>query len=445
MNKLIVFFCFIFTFSYLCADDRLVLTKEKDKKIFLKEKNKNEIIDIVESTRSEKSDILNRIANNLVFDIKGNPLIILPIADSSKDLGINYGIMPVFAMRDKKKDGEISSVIAPSLNHNEYLGYTSTYRHYLFPTEKSLFVLRASISQKAQKEFFIHYYDPEFLRTKTRLNIEYRIWQNPKSSFYGYGPNSLKDERANYTFYLTGGELSLTLPILNYIYFDYTPSYYKNKIDNGIVGNNEFENRYPDEYLKYSKEKNFFTNKFSLLFDNTDHPFIPKIGSYIIFSMTFSKKSFGSDYNYSLYTIELKDYYNYKLLDRSITAIRTQIQWQTGEDIPFYAMPQAGESTGLRMAGDGRFVDRAKFLFNIEQRFTVIKAPVMKFLTEFEVTPFLDIATVGKKLSKLSTANFKYGPGVALRIVLRPQIVGTADFAFGSEGFNTIIKINYPF
>ncbi len=121
------------------------------------------------------------------------------------------------------------------------------------------------------------------------------------------------------------------------------------------------------------------------------------------------------------------------------------LQWKTGDKIPFYQMPTAGESTGLRMAGDGRFVDNAKFLLNIEQRLTVIKAPVMRFLTELEVTPFIDIATVGPKVSKISTGNLKYGPGCAFRIVLRPQIVGTADLAFGSEGFNTIVKVNYPF
>ncbi|MGC8728738.1 MAG: BamA/TamA family outer membrane protein [Elusimicrobiales bacterium] len=447
-KKIICFLFFVLTsnlFATPTQKKEIKNLKEADKKEFLKEKDRDEVVNIITSTQPSPQGILNKIADKLVFDIKGNPLLILPIADSSKDLGLNFGIMPVVAIRNMKKDGDVSSVIAPSINQNEYLGYTYTYRHYLFPTEKSLFVLRASLSDHAQKELFLHYYDPEIFNTKARLNLEFRNWHNPKSSFYGYGPNSRKSDKANYIFYLNGGEASLTFPILNYIYFDYTPSFYENRISNGIVGKDKFSNLYPVEYSLYSKDKQIFTNRFSFLFDNTDHPFIPKIGSYIIFSMAFSRKNIGSDYEYSLYTIEMKDYYNYKLLDKSITAMRFMLQWQTGENIPFYAMPTAGESTGLRMAGDGRFVDRAKILLNVEQRFTVVKAPVMKFLTEFEITPFLDIATVAEKVSKLSTGNFKYGPGMALRIVLRPQIVGTADFAFGSEGLNTIVKINYPF
>jgi hypothetical protein len=440
----IIFFISLNLYSYETKKEIKTL-KEVDKKEFLKEKDKEEIVNILTSTQLPQQGILNRIADKLVLDIKGNPLLILPILDSSKDLGVNFGFMPVVAIRNKEKSGDVSSVIAPSISHNKYLGYTYAYRHYLFPTEKSLFVLRASLSDEAQKELFVHYYNPEIFNKKTRLNLEFRNWYNPKSSFYGYGINSSKDDRGSYIFVLKGGELSLTLPLLKDIYFDWTPSYYKNMIKDGVVSKDRFSLKYPLEYLLYHKEKKFFVNKISLLFDNTDHPFIPKIGSYIIFSMGFSRKNLGSDYDYSLYTLEIKDYYNYKLLDRSITAVRFMLQWQTGEDIPFYQMPTAGESTGLRMAGDGRFVDRAKMLFNIEQRFTVVKAPVMRFLTELEITPFLDIATVAPKVSKISTGNLKYGPGIAFRIVLRPQIVGTADFAFGSEGFNSIVKINYPF
>ncbi len=446
---MICFFFFIFfalsnltSLEFAPVNIEKIITKEKE--IILKEQTptRDEINNIITSTITSQG-ILNKLAQHLIFDISGNPLLFLPIVDLSKDLGVNYGIMPVLAIREKKTDS-INSVIAPSINHNKYLGYTYTYRHYIFPTEKSLFVARLSFSNNAQQEVFFRYYDPQLIKTKTRLNIEYRNWHNPKSSFYGYGIDSSKSDRANYTFYLNGGEISISLPLTDCLFVDWTPSYYIHKIRNGIVDEGEkFSEKYPYEYNLYNKQKNFFTNKFSFFIDTTDHPFIPKIGSYIILSFTQSNKRLLSDYTYSLYTIELKDYYNYK--NKSTTAIRFLLEWQTGEKIPFYRMPQVGESTGLRMAGDGRFVDRARMLFNIEQRMVVVKASVMRFLTELEFTPFIDIGTVAPSVKKLSLSKLKIGPGFATRIVLRPQIVGTADFAFGSEGLNTIVKINYPF
>lgn len=414
---------------------------EKEKEIFLKENSlKNEITNIITPTQSAEG-ILNKIAEKLVFEIRGNPLIFLPILDSSKDLKINYGIMPVIAFKNLKKD-EIKSIIAPSISRNEYLGFTYTYRHYIFPSENSLFVLRLSISDNAQQEVFIRYFNPEFF--KKRINLEFRNWHNPKSSFYGYGIESSKNRRANYTFYLKGGEISLTTPLGNFIYLDWTPSYYSHKIRNGVVDDAEkFSETYPYEYTLYRTKKDFFTNRLSILLDTTDHPFIPRIGTYLIFSFTRSTKKFISDYTYSIYTLELKDYYNYQNI--SVTALRILAEWQTGEKIPFYRMPQIGESTGLRMAGDGRFIDRARLLLNIEQRMSIVKAHVMRFLTELEITPFIDVGTVAPSLKKISLSKLKYSPGFAARIVLRPQIVATADFAFGSEGFNSIVKINYPF
>lgn len=416
---------------------------ENEKKIIFNEPNKkDEIIDFI-STSQDDECTLNKIARKILFQINGNPTIILPVIDSSKDLGINYGIMPIFAIRDKKKEENISSVVAPSLNYNKHLGFTYTYRHYIFPSEKSLAVSRISLSQNSQQEVFLRYWEPEFMKTKTRINIEFRNWHNPKSSFYGYGPDSKKSKRANYTYYLKGGEISLSLPVSNFFYLDITPSYYLHKIRNGVVDEYKFSQIYPYEYFETSKEKKFFTNRFSLIFDTTDHPILPRIGSYIIISFTRSLKNLISDYTYSIYSFEIKDYYNYK--DKYITAVRFLLEWKTGEKIPFYRMPQLGESTGLRMAGDGRFVDNVKMVLNIEQRLTVIRRPILKFLTELELTPFIDIGTVSSSINKLSLKKLKLGPGFATRIVLRPQIVATADLAYGSEGFNAIIKVNYPF
>ena len=128
-----------------------------------------------------------------------------------------------------------------------------------------------------------------------------------------------------------------------------------------------------------------------------------------------------------------------------MTAIHYLLQFQRGETPPFYAMPQLGESTGLRMAGDGRFTGRGKFVFNIEERITLSKSPFYKFISEMEIAPFLDVGTVFDKYSEFTAKDLKYGPGVSARLVIRPQLVATVDLAYGSEGTNAIIKIGYPF
>ena len=79
---------------------------------------------------------------------------------------------------------------------------------------------------------------------------------------------------------------------------------------------------------------------------------------------------------------------------------------------------------------------------NIEERITLSRSPFMKFISEVEVSPFLDLGTVFPELSKLSSRNLKWGPGIAQRFkdkrmmggelpvttpMTKVEIVGTCD------------------
>src|SRR3989339_1982722 len=80
--------------------------------------------------KKEKRGIFDRVLSKLVISLDKGPMLILPVMDSSKDLGPNYGIMPIWAIRNKKKD-VVDSVLAPSVNYNRYLKTSYTYRHYV--------------------------------------------------------------------------------------------------------------------------------------------------------------------------------------------------------------------------------------------------------------------------------------------------------------------------
>lgn len=406
-------------------------------------KTASEIVKPLEQKRGS-DNFLNRILSALSFNIAGSDVIAIPIFQNNKDLGSSYGIMPIAAINSGKEENPIRFVIAPSYDRNEKLGDTLSYRHYYFPDEKSIMMGRISSSSRAQKELVFWYYSPSFLLDKGKFSFYAYDYKDPKFSFYGYGPKSSKKDRENYTFMNSGFDSSITAPISGKLNADYTLSFYSKKISNGIFGPPPyFSQRYPSDYAQSSVKSNFFINKLSLLLDTTDHPFLPKLGNYLVFSFAFSAKPY-SDYSYSSYSIESKKYYNYGS-GKYVTAVRYFLSWQTGNRLPFYENQRLGESSGLRMAGEGRFTDRAKFLATVEQRITLSKSPLMKFLSELEFTPFLDIGTVAPSVHELRLSNLKYGPGAAFRLILRPHVVATADLAFGSEGSNLLIKVGYPF
>jgi len=425
---------------------RLVKPGPKAKQELVKPepKTKEEILKTVERSVPPEEGFLGRVLNAITIDTSRGPVIPFPIADSSKDLGPSAGFMPVIALK-KKETGEIKSVLVPSVTYNKNLRTTFTYRQYIFPDDKRYFILRASKSERVERELMAYYYTPNLFSSALRFSVEPKHWITGKPSFYGIGINSRSGDRANYALKSTGEEVILDLPLIKNVFFNFDHSFYAKEIVKGPVHDGQFNEKFPAEYAAADEPRNFHTNRFSLVYDDTDHPFLPKIGTYASASVLYSNKRLGSDYEYRMYSFQVKNYYNYKEEGRFVTAVHYLLQFQRGDALPFYALPQLGESTGLRMAGDGRFTDRGKFVFTIEERITLSKTPFYKFISETEIAPFLDVGSVFPKVSAFRARDLKYGPGISARLVIRPQLVATVDLAYGSEGTNAIIKVGYPF
>ena len=430
-------------FAFLAANAYAQPIKSPKKETEIKTELKKSLIS---STDTMKESFFGKMLSHLVIPLKRGPIIPLPTIDAGKDLGISYGIMPIWALRDPEKKG-VSAVIIPSFDYNNYLGHTAAYRHYLFPNDETLIVMRGIYSQKIERDICLNYYTSEFLGARAKFNWEFWHWIGGKASFYGYGQGSRKSNRANYALHHTGEEFTITAPLYKNLFFSFTHKYFIRKVSDGPVGTNlTLHDYFPAaNYAELERDKKFHTNKISFMYYDVYHPILPKVGTNVNLSILYSHKAFGSDYNYRTYSLGVKHYYNYKEEGKFVTAIRYLYQFQRGDDLPFYQQLTLGESAGLRMAGDGRFVDRKKFNLIFEERITFSKKPFLDFLSEMEIAPFLDMGTVFAKSTKLDFSKMRYGPGLALRLVIRPQVVVTVDLAFGSEGTNTILKVGYPF
>ncbi|MDO8805803.1 MAG: BamA/TamA family outer membrane protein [Elusimicrobiota bacterium] len=419
--------------------------KAKEEITKIEPKTREDILKVLElPAASSKEGLLARLLNTITINTASGPIIPLPVADSSKDLGPSFGFMPIIGIRGKNTS-ELKAVIAPSITYNANLRTTLTYRHYIFPDEKRYFILRASKSERVERELMVYYYTPQLFSTKMRLSVEAKHWVTGKPSFYGFGINSKRGDKANYALNIAGEEFILDIPVLKHLFINFNHSYFAKQIDDGPMNSGQMQKTFPLLYSEAAGRRFFHTNRFSLVYDDTDHPFLPKIGTYASASALYSNKKLGSDYEYRTYAFQAKNYYNYKEEGRFVTAAHWLLQFQRGETPPFYAMPQLGESTGLRMTGDGRFTDHGKFVFTIEERITLSHTPFMKFISETEIAPFLDVGTVFTKPTAFRARNLKYAPGISARLVIRPQLVATIDFAYGSEGTNAIIRIGYPF
>ena len=64
---------------------------------------------------------------------------------------------------------------------------------------------------------------------------------------------------------------------------------------------------------------------------------------------------------------------------------------------------------------------------------------------DWEVAPFIDFGSVMKSIGQAKDKNFEFNPGLGLRAVVRPNILGRIDVGFGKDGPAVFVGLGYPF
>jgi len=102
-----------------------------------------------------------------------------------------------------------------------------------------------------------------------------------------------------------------------------------------------------------------------------------------------------------------------------------------------------GENT-LRGFGLNRFTNDNLFLINLEERVRVFSKRVFDNPIEVEAAPFLDVGRVNRDFAA-RLKNTQVNPGVGIRVISRPNVVGRLDVANGKDGGNVFVGLDYPF
>jgi outer membrane protein assembly factor BamA len=113
--------------------------------------------------------------------------------------------------------------------------------------------------------------------------------------------------------------------------------------------------------------------------------------------------------------------------------------------IPFYERPTLGGETTLRGFGLSRFIDDTALLLNFEERIPIKRLKAFDYLIDPEVAPFLDVGRVMSGFSTRDVQNLQVNPGIGLRILAHPHVVGRLDVAYGRDGENLFVGLDYPF
>jgi len=177
----------------------------------------------------------------------------------------------------------------------------------------------------------------------------------------------------------------------------------------------------------------------ALRYDTSDSQIHPRRGVRLVFQDDIASRSIGSaDSSYNRVTLDLR---KYVLLfgSNDVLAWRVLAQYVSGAQIPLFDLSSLGGGSilaAMRGYSLNRFLDKGKFLANLEYRF-----PVWKGLGG---NAFIDGGTVWPSFDKIDLGRAVFDYGLGLRYYLADFCV-RLDVGFSREGTGLYFNFGHIF
>jgi outer membrane translocation and assembly module TamA len=184
--------------------------------------------------------------------------------------------------------------------------------------------------------------------------------------------------------------------------------------------------------------------RLSLVYSTLDTPNLATFGGYARATVEAITTLLGSSADYRHYEVELKGYIPADGA-RYVTVFRLLYNQTLGNDVPFLERSILGGETTLRGYGRNRFIDSSCILGNLEERIRLFRWEVFGVTADWELAPFLDLGVVTESLATADARSFEFNPGLGIRAVVRPNIVGRLDLGIGRDGPAVFLGLGYPF
>lgn len=366
----------------------------------------------------------------------------LPIIASSPNEGITTGALSAFLLHDKKD--EVSTLIAPQVNYNENFGVTPALYGAFYPSPEQRWQINLSKSTKVNEEYRIRYTNREFLTDKLELNLFAAAFTDGSARFFGFQSTARKENETNYSDQELGFDISLGYRFFDGFQLVFGERVKKVNIKHGAIKGIPFTgDRFSAASVPGINGFSVNAQKVSLAYSTLDSPSLPTSGHKLMISVENNSKALGSSADYQGFEAEAKGYIPFHDA-RYISVLRLVYSLTTGNSVPFLEKASLGGETTLRGYGRNRFIDNSYLLLNLEERIRLIRWRLFNVLADWELAPFIDFGSVMPSV-EVNPTSFEFNPGIGVRAIVRPNIVGRVDVGFGKDGPAVFVGLAYPF
>lgn len=367
----------------------------------------------------------------------------LPAISANPNEGITYGALAAFLLHNDKD--EVCTLLAPQVNYNDLYGTTATLYGAYYPSRDRSFEGNLSQSAKVNYDYEIRMRDQTLMNRDLELNAFVYAFSDGSARFYGFQSSSRKEEETNYADKEAGVTLSAGYPVLESLQLVLGERLRNVDIDPGAVTSVPYIGNVPrfshlpgvDGFLAHAQS-------LGLVYNTLDSNNMPTTGVRAKVSVENNSQALGGSADYRHYDVELKGYLPLKNA-AFISVARFEYSQTLGDEVPFLERSTLGGENTLRGYGRNRFIDSSFLLLNLEERIRLFRWEIFGVTADWEMAPFIDLGGVMKSMVEANTNAFQFNPGVGLRAVIRPNIVGRIDVGVGKEGPAVFVGLGYPF
>jgi hypothetical protein len=399
-------------------------------------------------TEGERSEVEQAEAREEALKslVGPSPYTMIPVPVLHYSLNESYWVGAALPILESNSKGELQHIYVPFFSYNRYVGATPGLYYYGYPSDTAQYSATVDYSAKSQRDIDLIYKDVGAGGGRYVLAGRVNWFKNPFRRLFGIGNQTSESDGSDYTSGETLVELTAGINVNENVRLMLTEHFHDISVEPGIV------NTLPQARVQFSQlpgmeGATIVGHKLTARYDTRDKQLISTRGTYVNLSFEGNQNFQQSEANWWVRTTldarHLLPHYDGKLVFVARFFFDT-VNGNT-QNIPFYELPTLGGETTLRGFGQSRFIDDTALLFNFEERIPVTQFKAFDYLVDLEVAPFLDIGRVMSGFSTKDLQDFQVNPGTGLRILARPHVVGRLDVAYGRDGANLFVGLDYPF
>lgn len=366
----------------------------------------------------------------------------VPAFDTDPNAGQTYGLLPVLLF--KEENGQVRSILAPSVTYNEIRGVTGTFRYYLYPNAVERFAAVMGYSETIERQINLQYRNLGIFGGRFHADLKLLYDRDATIRFFGLGPESRAENESNMTLQTAGLYAIFGVNVSQHARLSLGETIQKFEVRRGGVPRLPFTgDLFPD--LAGIDGAFIHAQRVAFIYDSRDSLTAPTEGLMTSVFAEASTQLLGSGADYV--KAGLESIYLHPVWDRRLVVVLRGLveAINSDESTPFEILPSVGGVDTLRGFSENRFFGKGRVVFSAEARTQVLALRIFGLDTKYEVAPFVDLGKVFNNASEFFGSNFEVTPGIGFRGLAPPSVVGHVEVGFSREGPAIYVGLDYPF